>query len=649
MDPAENFRRHSLRCGDVVFFLGCALFSLFTHPTGLLHWAGAREVPLAPGMERLRLTLAVVALCAGVVHLIIRVSPALLDVTGNLTEEEARGMQEPRLRRYSRWFVAMRWIAVLVAGMLVHLVADVHHSIPEQTRGPLWLGVGMIGLSNLGYMVWERRITGARSLVLCQLYLDLLFFTYLLHFSGGVENPLAIFMIFHVVIAGILLSRTHCYLIAGAGSALFAFVSFGEWSGLLPHYSLQLIPHSTTEELGMDFTFVATVSGVQTAALFLAAYFVTTLSQRLREGERQLAALADKAREEGALLGQALETTRTGLRVLSPELQPERCNARWSDWFGGGTGECKICVDMPDGVCPARSCLEQNGLHEVEVSLEAPDGKERTFQLVSAPLHDARGNVRQVVQLARDITDQKEADTRMMRAGQLAAVGELAGQVAHEVNNPIAILHGKCELLLQNRRQDMSDAVAGEIRKISEQSLRVAKIASGLLSYARPMPSVREPFDLRVAIRKALSFIEERAARQGIEVRDDLPPDPMPVHANAAEMEQVFLNLCLNAIQAMPGGGRLQIRGGAGEEHFCVALADNGPGIPGDLREKVFEPFFTTKPDGRGTGLGLSICQGLLRSHGGNIRVDASPEGGCLMTVCLPRLPSGSQDKKLKP
>jgi len=613
------------------------LFFLWLHPRDVQGMD--RLVGQEPGVltREIRITLAVLALGAGLIQLIIRVSPALLHVTAALTEEEARDRGELRLRRYARWFIAMRWIAVVVAAMLVYLVAGVFQKLPGGTRVPLGFVVGAIAGVNLGFMFWERHMAGARPLLLCQLYLDMIFFSALLHLSGGVENPLAIFMIFHVVIAGILLERVHCYGIAATGSVLFAGLGAGELTGRLPHHSLQLIPHATTEHLGMDPTFVFTVVGVQALALFLAAYFVTTLSLRLREGERQLVRLADQALEERALLEQALETTRTGLRVLSPALTPDRCNDRWRTWFGSGGGDCRICMGVEDGVCPARDCLEKNALHVVELSVEHRGQPIRFFQLSSAPLHDAGGIVRQVVQLARDVSDEKEAHDRMMRAGQLAAVGELAGQVAHEVNNPVAILHGKCELLLQNHRGDMSELVAGEIEKISEQSLRVARIARGLLSYARPMPSESQLVDLRVSVRKALSFVEERAKRQGIVVEDRLPGEPLPVNANPAELEQVFLNLCLNAIQAMPGGGTLKVGSEDGPDRVCVILEDTGPGIPPDLREKVFEPFFTTKQEGKGTGLGLSICQGLLRSHNGTIRVDPAPGKGCRLRVCLPR------------
>ncbi|MCC5850120.1 MAG: hypothetical protein JJU29_18705 [Verrucomicrobia bacterium] len=625
-----------LRQRDLLLYLVCFVVFLWFHPQFLPGRWGVGMRGLGGLHENFRTTVAALAMGCGLIHLIIRVSPALFEVTGHLSEEEARNRGEIRLRRYARWFIAMRWIAVVVASMLVYLIANVFRMLPGATQIPLQMVIGSIAVANIVFMFWERRMAGPRPLLLCQLYLDLIFFTLLLHYTGGVENPLAIFIIFHVVIAGILLERMHCYLIAAAGSLLYAGLSLGEWAGWWPHYSLQLMPHDTTEELGMDFMFVSTVVAVQVLSLFLAAYFVTTLSQRLREGERQLVRLADKALEERALLEQALETTCTGLRVLSADLIPERCNVRWSSWFGRGGKDCQFCRGVPENFCPARECLEANRLHVIELKQEIPGESPAIFQVSTAPLHDANGVVRQVVQLARDITEQKESHERMMRAGQLAAVGELAGQVAHEVNNPIAILHGKCELLLQNHREEMSENVARELRKISEQSLRVAHIARGLLSYARPMPSVPQVFDLRVAVRKALAFIGERAKKQGITIEDRLPETPVHVNANPSELEQIFLNLALNSIQAMPEGGALLVASDVEGEQIRVMLEDTGPGIPQEIREKVFEPFFTTKQDGRGTGLGLSICQGLLRSHQGNIHVESGTSGGCRMVVCLP-------------
>jgi signal transduction histidine kinase len=229
-------------------------------------------------------------------------------------------------------------------------------------------------------------------------------------------------------------------------------------------------------------------------------------------------------------------------------------------------------------------------------------------------------------------------------------VGELAGQVAHEVNNPIAILGAKARLLLREGREPLPPHAAAELAKIVGLSDRVARIAQGLLSYCRPSPGARALVDVRLPMRSALAFVEGRARSAGVEISEALPETLPPVRANAGELDQVFLNLLLNALDAMPSGGRLEVRAGTAlrvgdaTSWVEVEVTDTGHGIPAELRERVFEPFLTTKPDGVGSGLGLSICLGLVRSHGGEISIESEPGRPTRALVRLPAAAGSAGD-----
>ena len=387
--------------------------------------------------------------------------------------------------------------------------------------------------------------------------------------------------------------------------------------------------------------------------LLLTAYFVTTLAERMRKNERSLEVLADRAVAGQRLLERALETTSTGLRVLDGDLGTRWANNLWQEWFHRASGSASFVSQLLDGEhSPARQCLQDG---EVRVTESAPDPQAgspapaqgpgtapRVFQVTTAPLRDAAGRIQQIVELAEDVTPHKHAQARMVRAGTLAAVGQLAGQVAHEVNNPIAIISGKARLLLSDHQQDMTPMIARELRAIAEAAERVARIAQGLLSHARPSRGDRTRLDVRLPVRRSLALIEEAARRIGVGVEDSLPEVRLPVHANSNELEQVFLNLFLNALDAMPNGGRLRVSAqtanGTDDEDSIVAIAveDTGGGIAPEVRDRIFEPFFTTKREGRGTGLGLSICRGLVRSHKGSIRVESQPGAGTRFVVSLP-------------
>jgi signal transduction histidine kinase len=591
---------------------------------------------------------------------IIRSSPGFL--TGphasNELAEHPLAAEGERLSTYARWFIAMRWLAALLAAILVFLSVDLLEWLPPELQGPLTLTVGLLVGCNviyLGLLRWRRAVS---YVLLLQGYVDVVILTVLLHFSGGSENPLSVMMIFHVIIGGILLSSRQCYGLAAAAAGLLGVMAWAEWAGVLEHYTLQLFPHlpPPTGRLycpASNAVYTATWTVLHAGVLFLTAYVVTTLSKRLHANERQVVALAERALADRQLLERALETTGAGLRVLGPELQPYWSSKHWDQWFSCQPEEiCPGCAVLQQDDSPAQQSLRDGLVRTSEVVLDATncpprliperDGQ-RTFYVTTAPLRDSDGKVVQVVELAQEITEQKKAQLRMMHAGKLAAVGELAGQVAHEVNNPISIISAKASLLLSDHAEEMSRKVSEDVAKIAELAKRVARIAQGLLSYCRPSAAARVRLDVRAPIRKSLAVVDEQARRAGIRVEDQLSFPLPPVKANPHELEQVFLNLFLNAIDAMPKGGWLNIStppSGAqlrdGQPAVSIVVSDTGCGIPDEIREKIFEPFFTTKKEGRGTGLGLSICLGVVRSHGGELEVESRKWQGTRFTVKLP-------------
>ncbi|MBI4604747.1 MAG: hypothetical protein HY721_22525 [Planctomycetes bacterium] len=562
---------------------------------------------------------------------------------------------EDKVEHCSRWFIRMRWIAVLTALTLSYVAVGIAGVLPAEVWWPLLATVASLAALNVAFSLLTRRRIGLRYLLLLQAYCDLAVLAALLHFSGGIENPFALLTFFHVIISGILMPRRQCYRVAAAASVLLAALAWAEWSGVLAHYSLHV---SMAGEGGWSSSqqtlYVASWTGLLCAFLFLAAYFVTTVADRARADERRLEALADRALAERQLLEQALETTGAGLRVVSRSLEDRIASRRWREWFPPAA---PATPSEREDVAVGQT-FEDGAVRTTEVSRNGTGGDSRAapadarvLQLTTAPLLDRSGKITEVVQLARDVTQQKKAQDQLLQAGRLSAVGELAGHVAHEVNNPLSVIGLKARLLLSDRRGEMSETVAGEIEKIVHCSDRVARIARGLLSYCRPTGSRRAPMDLLAPIRKAKAMIEERARASRVEIEERLEGPVPRVHANEAELEQVFLNLFLNALDAMPGGGKLTVEAGRGCENLpggcpcaCLTVEDTGIGIPEDLQGRIFEPFFSTKE--KGTGLGLSICLGLLKGHGGDIAVESELGKGSRFTVRLPAAPRGCPEQK---
>jgi signal transduction histidine kinase len=221
---------------------------------------------------------------------------------------------------------------------------------------------------------------------------------------------------------------------------------------------------------------------------------------------------------------------------------------------------------------------------------------------------------------------------RMVRADRFAAVGEVATGLAHEIKNPLAGLSGALELLAEDLATHPRHAeVVGEMR---HQVQRLTHTMESLLSFARPPKAKLRSTEVNGTLEKVLFLIRQQCRGTQVEVRPDLADGLPAVLADPSQLEQVFLNLCLNAVQAMNGeGGTLTIRSRPGEGQVTVEVADSGPGIPADLRGQVFKPFFTTKREGN--GLGLAISARIIAEHGGHIGYRCPPEGGTTFTITL--------------
>ena len=228
--------------------------------------------------------------------------------------------------------------------------------------------------------------------------------------------------------------------------------------------------------------------------------------------------------------------------------------------------------------------------------------------------------------------EQRERLRRMSRADRLATVGELAAGAAHEIRNPLTAIRSSLQYL-EGKIPD--EGTRQLVRAALDETGRINEIVSALLSFSRPSDIVRERHDLRETLADSLELVSFQARTQKADLRRIFPDAPLFIRGDKAQLKQLFLNLFLNAIQAMPGGGALTVealhRGGA---KAVVSVADTGEGIPEENLDRIFDPFFTTKKTG--TGLGLSICYNIVKSHGGEIEVKSKPGQGTTILVSLP-------------
>jgi two-component system, NtrC family, sensor kinase len=255
---------------------------------------------------------------------------------------------------------------------------------------------------------------------------------------------------------------------------------------------------------------------------------------------------------------------------------------------------------------------------------------------MASPFHD-RGGMVSVLGVVRDVTDEQRLTEQLLRQEKLAAIGQLVSGVAHELNNPLAGVMAFAQLLLAG--PELEDEQRRSVETIHQESRRAAKIVSNLLTFARQHPPARVATDLNQVLLDTLELRRYALRLHEIEVETALDPDLPMTWADSSQMQQVLLNLIGNAEQALvdwDGPRRITVSTTRHDDTIVLRVADSGPGIPEPLLPQVFNPFFTTKPVGQGTGLGLSISDGIVREHGGRIRVASTPGSGATFVVEMP-------------
>jgi signal transduction histidine kinase len=218
------------------------------------------------------------------------------------------------------------------------------------------------------------------------------------------------------------------------------------------------------------------------------------------------------------------------------------------------------------------------------------------------------------------------------RSEQLAAVGQLAAGVAHEVRNPLTSIKMLVEAAL--RKRDGQGLTREDLQVIHAEVKRLEGTVQGFLDFARPPRLQRAPCDLRAVVAQSVELVRARARQQGVTVEVCEPDAALTADVDRGQITTVLVNLFLNALDAMPRGGRLEVRAEANGDGAVLRVADTGPGLAAAVAPRLFTPFVSTKPTG--TGLGLSISRRILEEHGGAIRADNRPEGGAVFTVTLP-------------
>jgi PAS domain S-box-containing protein len=289
--------------------------------------------------------------------------------------------------------------------------------------------------------------------------------------------------------------------------------------------------------------------------------------------------------------------------------------------------------------------------------LIAKDGTERPVDDSAAPIRDPKGNVAGVVMVFRDVTERRRAEAalraseerlrqqaqeleqQLIASGRLVSLGEITASMAHEFNNPLGIIMGFAQELLSEI--DSANPQYQGLKIIDEETKRCQKLIQELLEFARPKGTDFSLTDISQGLEKTLKLVSNHLYKQKIDVEMSVDTSLPQIHADPQQLEQVLVNLYLNAIDAMPEGGKLTVGAkveksdGSTAPMLLITVADTGSGIEESDLSKIFLPFFTAKKT-KGLGLGLSICERIVKNHGGEIAVKSSPGGGTTFNISLP-------------
>jgi PAS domain S-box-containing protein len=288
------------------------------------------------------------------------------------------------------------------------------------------------------------------------------------------------------------------------------------------------------------------------------------------------------------------------------------------------------------------------------------DNSEYTEEAVISPVRDEGGNIRHFVAVKRDVTHELELAKQLRLAQRMETVGRLAGGIAHDFNNILTIILGNISYLEFTLPEDLP--ARNELAQISQAARRAADLTRQLLSFSRKQVIAPRQLDLNTLL-EGLEKMLRRVLPENIRLEAVPHPQPLPVFADPGQIEQVVLNLALNARDAMPTGGTLRVSSGQARpetdpdtwfndapadpsrEMAFIEVSDTGPGIPDEIRGKIFEPFFTTKEVGQGSGLGLSTAYGIAQQHRGSLSLRNAPQGACFalwLPLHAPQIPTPS-------
>lgn len=476
-----------------------------------------------------------------------------------------------------------------------------------------------------------RRLSNETNAIL-QILGDLAVVTFLVQFSGGPESSFT-FLYMGVVAAGaFLLDRRGGLVVAGLATVFYAVLVYLSYRGSLPPPDLAAF--GVTPQAPKAAALLQNVA-VNAAAFLATAFLVSSSAEKLRDVRTTLRRRNAEIARLQALHSAVLASMSSGLVTTDLDGTITYVNRAAPELLGRTAGELLGKPVLSLGLLEERAWAALGESSEI-VRAEGNRtvrGPDFYFGVSAAPLKDGEGTTIGRILIFQNLTELKKLEGEVRLKEKLAAVGELAAGIAHEIRNPLASISGSVQVLRGAAVPGSSDRRLMDI--VVNESQRLSSILEDFLRYVRPRERAVESVDAPAALRDVLTLLrhsEETTPLHRIEL--DVPPEPFAIAADPGQLRQIFWNVARNAIAAMPSGGTLRVSTAVEGRFWFAILRDEGRGMTPEERDRLFTPFAHSFRDG--TGLGLAIVYRIVEEHGGTIRVDTAPGRGTTIAIGLP-------------
>ncbi len=377
---------------------------------------------------------------------------------------------------------------------------------------------------------------------------------------------------------------------------------------------------------------------------FVRLEIATDITER-KQADKVLYETMIKLEDEKAKSQAIIAAIGDGISIQATDFMVLYQNQIHKDSIGEHIGEyCYMAYEERNHVCegcPVDQSFKDGNIHAAERTIITDKGL-RHFEITASPLKDSTGKIIAGIEVVRDITERKKHEAELLRASNLESIGRLATGIAHEINNPLTNVSLNLQILKNRLQNSITDANTLQKLEAIERNIdRASIIAKELLLFSRQRESESIPLNINNIIRGVLVLMKYKLKE--VAIHQNLPEIPV-ILGDPVKLEQVFINILNNSVEAMPHGGDIFISTSHINNYIEVKISDTGVGISDDHISKVFDPFFTTKEVGAGTGLGLSICYGIINQHSGTIEVSSKVGKGTTVIIKLPIMENNEKD-----